>query len=226
MSMQALIFDFDGLIVDSEMPAFQSWQEIYQEHGCTLPLGEWAASLGGSGAEFDPCTYLEGQLGYGVDHAVLRAHRWQRKLELLAVQPALSGVEDYIADGKRLGLRLGIASSSARAFVGEQLTRLGILDQFDLVVCGDEVQHVKPHPELYETVLSGLQVDAGHAIAFEDSPNGITAAKRAGLFCVAVPNALTEQLRTDHADLQLPSLAAMRLGALLALVASQRTHTL
>jgi HAD superfamily hydrolase (TIGR01549 family) len=222
VTTKALIFDFDGLIVDSEIPAFDSWREIYQEYGCSLPLTEWAASLGGSGAEFDPCKYLEAQLGRTIDHAVTRARRWQRKLELLALQPALPGVEDYIHDAKGYALRLGIASSSSKGFISDQLTRLGLLDLFDKITCGDEVKRVKPDPELYERTLTTLGVRADEAIAFEDSPNGITAAKAAGIFCVAVPNALTAQLATDHADLRLPSLASITLDNLLAHVQRER----
>jgi HAD superfamily hydrolase (TIGR01509 family) len=220
--IRAIIFDFDGLMVDTEVPAFQSWQEIYREYGCSLPLSEWAAGLGGSGAEFDPCRYLESQLGRPIEHGAVRARRWQRKLELAALQPALPGVEDYINDARRLGLRLGIASSSAKPYVCDQLSRLGLLGHFDEVICGDMVKRVKPHPELYQTTLSALGVSPDEAIALEDSPNGITAAKAAGLFCVAVPNELTGQFSIDHADLQLVSLAAMPLAALLAYVESWR----
>ncbi len=63
MMIRGLIFDFDGLMVDTESPAYDSWREVYQEYGCELPLALWQAVLGGSGKEFDPCAYLEQQIG-------------------------------------------------------------------------------------------------------------------------------------------------------------------
>lgn len=213
--IKALIFDFDGLILDTELPAFQSWQEIYEEHGCSLPLSEWAIALGTTTSIFDACQYLEEQVGRPVDRAALRERRQQRKLELTLLQAALPGVLDYIADAQRLGLRLAVASSSSRGWVADHLLRLGIYDAFVCLACSDDVARVKPEPELYLAAMKCLGVGAEEAVALEDSPNGITAAKRAGLFCVAVPNALTGQLSIEHADLQLASLADLPLAELL-----------
>jgi beta-phosphoglucomutase-like phosphatase (HAD superfamily) len=85
---------------------------------------------------------------------------------------------------------------------------LGLFDQFDCLKCGDEVNRQKPEPELYLAALEALNTPADQAIAFEDSPNGVRAARAAGLFSVAVPNVITRQLPLDHADLRLPSLAS------------------
>lgn len=109
--------------------------EIYEEYGRSLPVSEWAAVIGGSGAEWDPCVYLETQAQCSLDHDDLRARRWQRKLALTALQPVLPGLTAYFSGAKRLGLRLGIASSSRIAFVGEQLDRLELRDLFDEIVC-------------------------------------------------------------------------------------------
>ena len=218
MAIAGLIFDFDGLIVDTEIPAMQSWQEIYEEYGCSLPVSEWSLNLGGSGVEWDPCVYLESQAQCSLNHDDLRARRWERKLALTALQPVLSGLSDYFSAAKRLGLRLGIASSSRIAFVGEQLDRLELRHLFDEIVCRDDAAEVKPNPELYLTALTRLGIPSDECIAFEDSPNGVTAAKRAGLFCVAVPNELTGQFPLNHADLQLKSLADLSLEDLLTLV--------
>jgi beta-phosphoglucomutase-like phosphatase (HAD superfamily) len=114
-----------------------------------------------------------------------------------------------------LGLYLGLASSSSCKWVIDHLTRLGLVDYFDCICASDDVVHTKPDPELYLSVLRGLGVSAKEAIALEDSPIGIRAAKQAGLFCVAVPNPLTSQLALTQADLQLGSLAEMPLQQLL-----------
>lgn len=213
--VKALIFDFDGLILDTEISAFQSWQEIYQEQNCSLPLEKWAARIGGSAELFDPFEYLETLLGQPISREDIRVRRYQRHLGLTLLQPALPGVESYISDAKRLGLKIGIASSSEQRWVAGHLTRLGLLEYFDCMCCGDHVVHKKPHPELYLSALSALGVQAHQAVALEDSPNGVLAAQRASIFCVAVPNVITGQLSLEHADLRLPSLADMPLEALL-----------
>jgi len=214
--IKALVFDFDGLMVDTEGPAYESWQEIYREYGHELPLSSWAAVLGGSGAEFDPCAYLERQVGRTLDCAAIRERRLRRKVKLVAEQPLLPGVGDYIAAAGRLGLKLGVASSASRAWVVGHLDRLGVTGRFDAIVCGDEVARVKPDPQLYRTAVAALGVPPARAIAQEDAPNGLLAAKRAGLFCVAVPNPLTGRLPLDGADLRLASLTDLPLDALLA----------
>jgi HAD superfamily hydrolase (TIGR01509 family) len=213
--IQAVIFDFDGLILDTEVPEFQVWQEIYQAHGCELPLSTWAAAIGTSLDVFDAHTYLEAQLGRLLDREHIREQRRQRCAELLNAQPILPGVEAYIAEAKRLGMQLGVASSSSRDWVVGHLARLGLSLHFDCVKCSDDVPRVKPDPALYQAVLEALGLQADQAIALEDSPNGIAAAKRAGLICIAVPNPLTCQLPLGQADLQLKSLAELPLQQLL-----------
>ena len=216
--IQGLIFDFDGLLVDTESPAYDSWLEIYREHDCEFPLEKWGTVLGGSGAEFDPCTYLAAQTGQSLDVEALRERRWQRKLELVAAQPLLPGVRDYLAAARRLGLKLAVASSASRGWVAGHLERLGVLSAFDAIVTADDVTRVKPDPEIYLTVVAALGLDPEQAIAIEDAPNGLLAARRAGLFTVAVPNPITCRLPLDHADLRLTSLADVPLDRLLTLV--------
>jgi len=220
--IRAIVFDFDGLILDTELPEFQSWQDIYQTHGCTLPFAVWAMCIGTTGA-FDPYAYLEEQLGRAVDREVVRLQQRQQCDALIAAQAVLPGVHDYIADARRLGLQLGVASSSSRAWVSGHLTRLDLQQHFFCLTCRDDVPRTKPDPALYQAALATLGVRPEEAIALEDSPNGILAAKRAGLFCVAVPNALTGQLTLDQADLQIPSLAALPLPQLLSSIQRRGT---
>jgi len=216
--IRALIFDFDGLMVDTESPAYESWLGIYREYDQELPLSLWSAVLGGSGLEFDPIAYLAKRVSQPLDAAAIRARRWQCKLELVAAQPLLAGVADYIAAGTRLGLTLGVASSSSRAWVVGHLDRLGVTDQFAAITTADDVTRVKPHPDIYVASAAALGVRPDEAIALEDAPNGLLAAKQAGLFCVAVPNLLTRQLPLDHADLRITSLADVPLESLLDMI--------
>ena len=213
-----MIFDFDGLILDTEGPIYRAWVEIYQELGADLPLSAWEVWVGGSPDGFDPCGYLETQLGRPVDREALTERASKREEELILLESALPGVEGYIADARRLGLKLGVASSSDCPWVFRHLERLGLGEQFDSIKCAEDVKNVKPSPDLYLAVLDQLGVGPEEAIALEDSPHGITSAQAAGLFCVVVPNPLTSQMPTDHADLELDSLADMPLEGLLSRV--------
>ena len=212
--MRLVVFDFDGLILDTEAPVYDVWQAIYTEHGHTLDFARWAECIG-TADTFDPCDHLETLLGRPIDAApLLRLHRARTDL-LIAAQPVLPGVREYVDEARRLGVRLGVASSSSRAWVEGHLTRLGLREHFDVVRCADDVARVKPDPALYLSVLEATGVAAHQAVALEDSPNGVRAAKRAGLACIAVPNPLTARLDLAEADLRLGSLADVPLADLL-----------
>ncbi len=213
--IRGLIFDFDGLILDTEVPIFKSWQEIFEEHGCTMTVHDWADYLGRSPDSFDPCDKLEACLGRPVDRAALHARQLAREHELIEEEGVLPGVVDYIDEAKRMGLRLAVASSSPRSWVHGHLARLGLKDKFDCIRCGDEVREAKPAPDLFLAALSCLSLKPEEAIVFEDAPHGIVAAKKAGIFCVAVPNELTRALSFDHADLEISSLSDITLAELL-----------
>jgi HAD superfamily hydrolase (TIGR01509 family) len=209
-----LVFDFDGLILDTEVPDFQCWQEIYESQGARLDLETYAHCIGTVDA-FDAWAHLAQQLGRTLDLSSLKPRRQERMRELIAAQAVLPGVREYLDDAPALGLRLGVASSSSHEWVDGHLTRFGLIERFHAIRCSDDVTRVKPDPELYRSVCDALRVDPAHAIAIEDSPNGILAAKRAGMTCVAVPNPLTARLDLSGADLRLESLADVPLRELL-----------
>ncbi len=215
--IHALIFDFDGTILDTEEPEYRTWQEIYARYNATLPLEQWAKAIGSGPEAFDPFSYLEGQIGHPVDRDEIVAWRRERNREIIARNTALPGVETYITEAGRLGLKRAVASSSTHAWVTGHLSRLGLLQYFDYLHCGDEVVHRKPNPEIYLDVLKHFKITGNEAIVLEDSPNGVRAAKAAGIFCVAVPNVVTGHLRLDHADLRLASMADMPLEKLITL---------
>jgi HAD superfamily hydrolase (TIGR01509 family) len=212
--VKLLVFDFDGLILDTEVPEFQAWQEIYEAHDARLELEVYAHCIG-TGNVFDPWAHLAEQIGRAVDLSALQPRRQQRMHELIAAQDVRPGVCAYLEDAAAHGLRLGVASSSSRQWVAGHLQRLGLIDRFHAIRCAEDVEQVKPDPALYRAVCDAVGVDPRHAIAFEDSPNGILAAKRAGMTCVAVPNSLTARLDVSAADVRLESLADVPLSELL-----------
>ncbi|MGE5222827.1 MAG: HAD family hydrolase [Omnitrophica WOR_2 bacterium] len=214
-TIKALIFDFDGLILDTERPIYQSWKEIYESFGSQLHLSDWANVIGAGPKMHDLYALLEKQLGYPVQREQVGAPRKQREVELIEAQEVLPGVRETLESAKKLGLKIGLASSSSCKWVTGHLSRLGLLDYFDVIRAEDDVAYTKPDPELYLKVIEAFSLHPSQAVAFEDSPNGILAAKRAGLFCVAVPNTLTSQLPLDQADLRLDSLSDLTLEELL-----------
>jgi HAD superfamily hydrolase (TIGR01509 family) len=212
--IRALVFDFDGLILDTEEPIYRSWLEVYETHGEALPFERWVQIVGSTTAEFNPQHYLEERLGRPLAQDVIE-RRIGRRIELILAQQLLPGIVQHIDAAKSLGLKLGVASSSTRDWVSGHLDRLGILGRFDCVRCRDDVTNAKPAPDLYLAVLECLAVSATDALAIEDSPNGVIAAKRAGMRCVAIPNTITANLDLSASDLVLRSLAEITLPDLL-----------
>lgn len=213
--LQALIFDFDGLMLDTETPEVYVWQNIYREHGLELPVDEWAKTIGGYGiSSFDAATHLAELTG--LDAAPLRVRYRRESDAIIHASPVLPGVVDILNEARTRGLKLAVASSSSHAWVDSHLSRLGLADRFDRVVCSDDVApgRTKPNPDLFLLALDQLKVQKEAAVVFEDSPNGVRAAKSAGIFVVAVPNPLTVRLGVDGADLTVKSLAELSLDEL------------
>lgn len=222
MTIQGLIFDFDGLILDTESPEFEIWQEIFETYGTHLPLNEWQAALGASFAAFDPVVYLAEKTGQTIDHAAMHHDHRQRSLERIHQMDAIPGIVETLQQAQAMGLKLGVASSSPLKWVEPLLQKLGLFGYFDAIVCSDHVKNIKPDPELFLRCTHELGLTPTEMIAFEDSPNGIRAANAAGIFCVAVPNSLTRQLNIAHADLILEKANAIPLKDLIQRAISRR----
>jgi HAD superfamily hydrolase (TIGR01509 family) len=211
-----IIFDFDGLIIDTEVPEYQSWREVYEDYGVELSLSTWIPIIGLGSESFDPCAHLQSLVNTPINPVEVKSARTPRHKALIDAQPLLPGVEDYIADAKFLGMKLGVASSSSRKWVVGHLIRLGLAQHFDVIKCKDDVGSAKPDPASYLAVLNDLEISHEDAIALEDSVHGVQAARSAGIFCLAVPNPLTKGSDFSHASLKTESLAELNLRELLA----------
>ncbi|HKF76602.1 MAG TPA: HAD-IA family hydrolase, partial [Candidatus Dormibacteraeota bacterium] len=203
--IRGLVFDFDGLILDTEVPVYRTWAEVYERHGEQLSLDFWTTIIGQGGDRFDAIAELERRLGRRLDAELIRARRRARQDELVAELAVLPGVREWRDEAFAAGVRLGVASSSARAWVVGHLERLG-LDGWDCVRCREDVGRAKPAPDLYLAVLECMGVGAREAVAVEDSWAGVEAAKTAGVYCVAVPSTLTASHDLSRADLVVRSL--------------------
>lgn len=213
--IRGLIFDFDGLILETEEPIYRAWQEIYQQHGCHLAFDTWTSIIGTADYAFEPLEELERQYGAPIDRESVHARQRALEAQLIQVRSAMPGVQAYMQDAQRLGLRIGLASSSDSAWVTGHLDRLGLLGYFDAIKTSDDVLCTKPDPELFLSVLAALDLSPREAIVLEDSPHGVEAAHRAGIFTVAVPNAMTRELEFDHPEIRLGSLTDISLEDLL-----------
>jgi HAD superfamily hydrolase (TIGR01509 family) len=215
--LRAIVFDFDGLIADTEWPEYRAVAEQFERHDLEYPPAGWAHVLGSVWA-VDWLSDLEARLRRPVDRARLEADRRRRALALRTDLAPLPGVVELLEAAADAGLGLAVASSSPRSWVEPHLQRLGLARWFDAVRTRDDVELAKPAPDLFLAACTALGVPAADAVALEDSANGTTAACTAGLACVAVPNRLTRHLDLSHADLVVGSLLELDLERLRALV--------
>lgn len=200
MSITGFVFDFDGLILDTEIPRFTAWQEVFASYGFPLTFRDWWKTIGTGPSAYDP-----GQHIYELTHGLanpreLYATTNKRTNELLVTQTLLPGVEAFIAQAFEKNIPMAIASSSDRDWVVRHLQRFNLLHYFKAIFTAEDVDKVKPDPALYQLALKSLKVAPGNSIAFEDSPNGIKAAKAAGMFCIAIPNCITHEMDLSLAD--------------------------
>lgn len=214
--LKALIFDFDGLIIDTEGPDYESWQRVYGRYGQSLPIEKWGQIVGGSGgSDFDPHNYLEELTGQALEREEIWLSRRKQYLEQVDQQPILPGVLDRMAEAETMGLKLGLASSSPANWVHGHLKRLDLLERFHTIRTADDVVKTKPDPELYLAVLEDFGLEGSEALVFEDSPNGLLAARAAGIPAVVIPNAITAQLHFEQASLRLVSMGDYSLAELM-----------
>jgi HAD superfamily hydrolase (TIGR01509 family) len=218
--VRAFLFDFDGLILDTETASRAGWQWLYREHGHELPPEKWALMVGTVDG-WDIWGHLEGLVGEELDRETLNERRYAHELTLLEAEELRPGIAEYLAAAERHRLKRAIVSSASRRWIDMHLDRLERTIGWDAIVTADhDSERAKPRPTLYLEALELLGVAAAEAVAFEDSPNGAAAAKGAGIYVVGIPNTVTRDLGlADHADLVLDSLADLDPDELLARLA-------
>jgi beta-phosphoglucomutase-like phosphatase (HAD superfamily) len=216
VKVEAVVFDFDGLLMDTESTALASWQYEWRQHGLELDVTSYFAEHGGD-VSAERYAQLAAAVGPGYVQADSHARRTALRERLHLTLGLAAGIPDWLDEAVALGLRLAIASSSPRSWVRGHLDRVGALARFDIVACGDEVGRPKPDPGVYELALSRLGLAAASVVAVEDTPHGVAAAHAAGMRCIAIPNPHIDRSRFVTADLLLSSAAAVPLAEALAL---------
>lgn len=202
--MRAVFFDFDGTLWDPEPHIFHAYAEVFRRHGQVLTGSTWSTVLGTVG--FDLWTELERLTGGRVDREAADAVVSSSTEEQLAGLGSRPGVRRWLAELDRSGLPRALVSNSRRPWISRYLRQCGLEKGWQAIHSSEgRPDRAKPAPLLYREALNRLGLRPEEAMAFEDSPSGITAAKRAGLRCVAVPNAMTAGLDLSEADLTLAS---------------------
>lgn len=207
---EAVLFDFDGLLIDTETTQLLSWQNAWREHGLELDLATFFADHGG---DVTPERYrvLAEAVGPHFDQLAVHARRVAFRTVLNEAADLREGMAAWLDQARGVGLRCAVASSSPRSWVAGLLDRVGRLGDFEVLAFGDEVAAHKPAPDVYLLALERLGVDPARAVAVEDTPHGVAAAQAAGMACIAIPNPFVVPERVRAADLVLGSAAEMSL---------------
>jgi HAD superfamily hydrolase (TIGR01509 family) len=217
MTVEALIFDLDGTIIDTETADFMSWETVYKHFGVELTHDMWEKRVGWVNLSmFNPLQHLESLTGVRLSQQEIDAQH-ETYMTNCASQPIMPGVMDMLDKATAHGLPLGLASNSDRWWVEHWLRYFKLRDYFRCVYTRDDVVNPKPEPDMYQAVAQCLGVEPGRCVAFEDSPVGMQAAISAGIRTVAIPNWVTIRLnRPAGVALTLHTLAELSFEQLIA----------
>jgi HAD superfamily hydrolase (TIGR01509 family) len=205
--IRAFLFDFDGLILDTETASRAGWRWLYEQHGHELPDDLWITVVG-THSSWDIMGHLEELVGGPIDRDAWNERRYAHELSLLETEELRPGILDYVSYAHEHGLKRAIVSSASRRWIDMHLERLEQAFGWDAILTADrDASRAKPNPTMYLEALDVLGVRADEAVVFEDSPNGVAAGKAAGIFVVGVPNDVTRDVGLDDADLVVHSLA-------------------
>lgn len=191
--IEAVVFDLDGLLVDSEPIQIEAWRQFLAGHERTLDDGLLGEMFGLPVR--DSSRLVAQRLNLALEPSDIMAGRDEVFFELLHgnVRP-MPGAIELIHQLHELGVKLGLATSGHRRYVSIVLAELGLDQAFDAEVTSDDIEHGKPAPDIYLEAAKQLDVDPARCVALEDAPLGIASAIAAGMYCLAVPNEQTESL--------------------------------
>jgi len=219
VSLAAVIFDFDGVILDSETAAFESHRRIYQRCGASLTVEEWCGQIGVY-AEDEELRWFRELCARSTSpptQAEFEAEE-RRLFHELAPSEPMPGIRDLLSALADAGVPTAIASTSPLRWVAPATERLGLISSFRTIVSGDDVLRRKPAPDVYLEAARRLGVDPSRSVAIEDSAPGIASARAAGLKTVAIPHWLTERHELSGADLRVAHAGELTITRLTTLI--------
>ncbi|MDV2684367.1 HAD-IA family hydrolase [Alkalihalophilus lindianensis] len=215
--VKGIIFDFDGLILDTETHQYLLLQELFAEYGSELPIERWQQEIG-THSGFSPFQYLNENIQQKIDPHTLQKQFKEKFQDKLIGEKARAGVEEYLQEAKEMDLKIGLASSSSYQWVSTHLVNLNIIDYFDCIKTSDDVKKVKPDPALYLETAKELGLAVEECLVFEDSANGAMAAKKAKMKCIIVPNQVTHTMDFCMVEHRLQSMSDMSLKEVIAYI--------
>lgn len=219
--IEAIVFDFDGVMLDTETPDFQTWHEIYESHGIELTKENWAKVVGHINSDFDPAAFLVESAGLTIDVEELRAQRLNRFREIVYGSALMPGVEALINVCVENGIHLAVASNADSWWVRRHLENHKVIEHFGAIRTSEDVPKPKPAPDVYLAALEAIGVEPSRAIAFEDSPPGIASAHAAGIHTIAVPNSVTRHYDLGRAHRTIESIEHVTIDELMGWVADR-----
>lgn len=220
-AIAAVVFDFDGLLMDTESCMLGSWRQEWREHGLELDLNSFWVDHGGDVTD-ERYERLARAVGSSYDRPSSHARRVAHRDLLHSLLELRPGIRSWLDQAERAGLRLAVASSSPRGWAHRLLAGVDCAHRFEVFACGDEVHAPKPDPAVYRLALDRLGLSPEQVVAVEDAPHGVIAAQTAGLRCVAIPNPHISATRLAAADLLLGNATEMTLGEVLDTIADVR----
>ncbi len=203
---RGIIFDFDGVLVDTEWAIYQSWVKLFAREGQEISIETYSPCLGAGYSHWNPADYLESLTGKTYDWDVETPARQavlEADLELMGLMPGALELMNWCRSHH---IPMAVASSSSRRWVAGWLNKLNIYDKFAGVFTRTDGYPVKPDPSLFLAARECLNVPAEDCIIIEDSENGTISAQRAQISCVAVPNRMTRHSDFSRAALVLDNL--------------------
>jgi putative hydrolase of the HAD superfamily len=212
--MKAIIFDFDGTIVDTEALEILAWKSTLEKHNLSIPDEQWHDNIGKDSKLFDPITELENKTGQKLNRKLITSQRSEQISALHANLEPQPGVAALLKAAHDSGLKLIVASNSSRDWITKILGELKLLEFFDFIVSREDVKALKPDPEIYLLALKKLNLQAYEAIVIEDSPVGTKAAIAAGINCLVVPNRLSAHLNYPETFYRANNLAEVTLTSI------------
>lgn len=215
MTIKAILFDFDGVIADTLTYHVQAWQKVFDEYKVEISP-EDVFLLEGRMAE-DICKLLAEKKGLSLDHATIKQITKQKRaiynqITKATVYPSIKTLLEYLKTKfVKKALVTGSIIKNILPVVGKDF-----LENFDVIITGDQVTHNKPHPEPYLTAAEKLAVKPDECIVIENAPSGITAAKQAGMYCIAVKTTIQDEQYLREADLIVEDISKIPIEKLLA----------
>jgi beta-phosphoglucomutase len=195
-ALRAIIFDMDGVITMTMPSHFRAWAKVFSDEGIPVSRLEVYKREGQKGLN----SVLEIFAQYGKTITLKRAKELLKKKELFFKANTsirfVPGAKSFIKECHLKGIKLALVTGTARSEV-LQILPGDLIGRFDVIVCGSDVKHGKPHPEPYLKAIKKLKVGRGEAFVVENAPFGITSALKAGLFCVAIETSLPRAYLED-----------------------------